>query len=180
MVLFEKQSRQLGWALGDTMREAHGCQHYPQANRGQRWGPLHPYGISMTRLRGKLLGKDILSCLFYTLILKSFPFLVCRVSSESVCREKERCSWGNGPPADSQEGSQENMFTVFNYILSSGASCADSRLWALYAGPWQAAQLHPAYDQEPKLCHKIPQKQAWPELPHLTLGSGKPAQGCKS
>lgn len=39
----------------------------------------------------------------------------------------------------------------------------------MYAGPWQAAQLHPVHDREHKLCHKIPQKQAWPELPHLTL-----------
>ncbi|KAK9525739.1 hypothetical protein VZT92_016421 [Zoarces viviparus] len=28
----------------------------------------------------------------------------------------------------------------------------------------KAAQLHPAHDQEAKLCHEIPRKQAWLEL----------------
>lgn len=40
------------------------------------------------------------------------------------------------------------MLTAFNYILPSGALHTDSKLWALYSGPWQAAKPHPAHDQE--------------------------------
>lgn len=74
----------------------------------------------------KSLRKNVLYYLFWTNARDHF-FFPPRPQDQNLST-----AWKRDGPEEThcQESSQENMLTALYYILPSGVSCADSRLWA--------------------------------------------------